>query len=144
MKPGYWKLVGQTPVPCTLHEWAVQFEDGATRRVALTRIGPYEISTVFLGLDHNFYPGGPPILFETMSFVTTGGQLRPEADNPIDGRDSTWTEAEDRHRLAVEWLQENRCEPSELPVDMLAQVPGGSAGEPRSSPAGDSGDATDR
>lgn len=26
------------------------------------------VSTVFLGLDHNFFGGGPPILWETMVF----------------------------------------------------------------------------
>lgn len=38
------------------------------RRVAFDRVGPAEVSTVFLGLDHNF-SGGAPILFETLVFA---------------------------------------------------------------------------
>lgn len=55
-------------------QWAEWFEDAANRIVkqeALTmqdgtdRV--VEVSTVFLGIDHN-YGDGPPILFETMTF----------------------------------------------------------------------------
>ena len=38
------------------------------RRVAETDIGPYWVSTVWLGLDHNFSSKGPPLIFETMVF----------------------------------------------------------------------------
>lgn len=39
------------------------------QRVAETTLpNHYWVSTVFLGLDHNFYDDGPPILFETMTF----------------------------------------------------------------------------
>ena len=37
------------------------------RRVDLTKVGEYEVSTVFLGLDHSF-GSGPPVLYETMIF----------------------------------------------------------------------------
>ncbi len=37
------------------------------RRVAISRAEEWEISTVFLGVDHNWGPG-PPILWETMVF----------------------------------------------------------------------------
>jgi|SRR5262252_1650210 len=37
--------------------------------------GDIRISTVFLGLDHNFSPHGPPVLWETMVF---GGPLDGE------------------------------------------------------------------
>ncbi len=53
-----------------------------------TRFKEIIISTVFLGIDHNFF-GGKPLLFETMIF---GG--------PIDGemkRCSTWKEAIKMH-----------------------------------------------
>jgi hypothetical protein len=46
------------------------------------------VSTVFLGVDHNF-GDGPPILYETMVFGgPCGGQMR---------RYSTWEEAERGH-----------------------------------------------
>lgn len=55
------------PVPCdSLMEWAEWFEH-ADRRVAFDKVGTSEISTVFLGLDHNF-GDGPPLLWETMIF----------------------------------------------------------------------------
>lgn len=41
------------------------------RRINRSRSEPLHISTVFLGLDHNFWGGGKPIVFETMIF---GGQ----------------------------------------------------------------------
>jgi hypothetical protein len=43
------------------------------RRVALTVIrDDVEVSTVWLGLDHNWHDDGPPVIFETMIF---GGPL---------------------------------------------------------------------
>lgn len=45
------------------------------KRVALTRVisasDPgikFDISTVWLGLDHNYHNDGPPVIFETMVF----------------------------------------------------------------------------
>lgn len=38
------------------------------RIVARTLVGPYTVSTVFLGIDHGFF--GEPRLWETMSFLT--------------------------------------------------------------------------
>lgn len=55
------------PVVTDLMTWARWFQT-ANRSVGLTEIGPYQISTVFLGLDHN-YAGGPPVLWETMIFT---------------------------------------------------------------------------
>jgi len=49
-----------------LLKWAAWF-DGAVRRVASDDVGDASVSTVFLGLDHDF-GGGPPILWETMIF----------------------------------------------------------------------------
>jgi hypothetical protein len=50
-------------------------------RVALTEITSatdpaihYRVSTVWLGVNHNFAGDGPPILFETMSFGGDGDQ----------------------------------------------------------------------
>lgn len=49
--------------------WANWFEtSGKQRRVAFDKVGDYEVSTVFLGMDHNFGEGSQPILYETMIF----------------------------------------------------------------------------
>lgn len=57
--------------------WAHWYEKGR-RIVKRSTIGPYMVSTVFLGVDHRFDGEGPPILWETMVFgeVTVCGMLR--------------------------------------------------------------------
>jgi hypothetical protein len=81
-------LMGKTPVPATdLIEWARWLET-ADRTVRQDQIGEVKVSTVFLGLDHN-WSDGPPILFETMVF---GGEHDGECE-----RYSTWEEAEAGH-----------------------------------------------
>jgi hypothetical protein len=56
--------------------WGLWFEQAHERRVvARTQVGPYQVSTVFLGLDHDFTFRGPPVLWETMVFRDdTGGE----------------------------------------------------------------------
>lgn len=61
------------PEPCEdLMTWARFMENQDARRIALDTVGEVMISTVFLGLDHNFanFAGvvGGAILFETMIF----------------------------------------------------------------------------
>ncbi len=68
-------------------------ESMENRRVANDQIGNVEISTVFLGLDHNFFDRGPPLLFETMIF---GGE-----HNDYQERCSTWEQAEAMHKRAT-------------------------------------------
>jgi hypothetical protein len=46
--------------------------DPARTFVCQTTHNDVEVSTVFLGLDHNFSGAGPPVLYETMVF---GGDL---------------------------------------------------------------------
>ncbi len=56
--------------PIPLMEWARRFEDPAYKIIKQTTLpGGYKwVSTVWLGLDHNFALGGPPLIFETMVF----------------------------------------------------------------------------
>jgi hypothetical protein len=49
-----------------INKWA-EFFKTENRIVQQTHLNGYFISTVFLGIDHNFL-GEPPILFETMIF----------------------------------------------------------------------------
>ncbi|MEQ1636687.1 MAG: hypothetical protein ABL903_08335 [Methylococcales bacterium] len=90
---GLYILDGHTPVACkdalTFGKW---FEK-AERHVAKTVISDATISTVFLGVDHNFF-GGKPLLFEAMIF---GG-----AHNQEMRRCSTWEEAEKMHEAMCE------------------------------------------
>lgn len=65
---GAYILDGVRPIPCgDLIKWA-EYMAKADRHVARTEQNGILVSTVFLGLDHNFNPEGPPILFETMVF----------------------------------------------------------------------------
>jgi hypothetical protein len=67
------------------------------KRVAETFCGFVRVSTVFLGIDHNFLGIGDPILFETMLF--------PLSENIMEYQDrySTWDEAVVGHRKATFW-----------------------------------------
>ena len=65
----------------------------ADRHVALTEIDGIKVSTVCLGLDHNYSLDGPPMLFETMVF---GGEHDEEC-----WRCSTWDEAVAQHERVV-------------------------------------------
>lgn len=53
----------------TLEQYVELFGDFEYKRIELTEVGPYQVSTVWLGLDHNFL-GGPPLIFETMVFTS--------------------------------------------------------------------------
>jgi hypothetical protein len=55
--------------------WATWYEEnGDKRRVAFTEVGEAKVSTVFLGLDHN-WSGGAPVLWETLIY---GGRFSGE------------------------------------------------------------------
>lgn len=57
------------PVECKkLSVWGEFFETSKLRQVGDDTIDGVRVSTIFLGLDHNF-GGGPPILWETMVFA---------------------------------------------------------------------------
>lgn len=60
------------------------------------------ISTIFVGICHNFNIfDGYPIVFETMIFDENDHGIYQE-------RYSTWQEAEEGHKRAVEWVK-NGC-----------------------------------
>jgi hypothetical protein len=85
-------LVDGQVVPVDLMEWAKQFSS-ADRRVAFTELPGAEISTVFLGLNHQFNPRLAPLWFETMVF---GGEFDQEMD-----RYTTLEEAMQGHERMV-------------------------------------------
>lgn len=79
-----------------LMTWARWFENGEKRRVAQTVVQDATVSTVFLGLNHQF-GHGPPLLFETMIF---GGKHDDFCD-----RYSTLEEARRGHDQAVAMVE---------------------------------------
>jgi hypothetical protein len=91
---GRYILVNREPVEePDLLTWATWLET-ADLHVRLSEQGDVRVSTVFMGLDHNYWGEGPPILFETMAFVgdQTVGQERY----------ATWAEAEEGHARWVD------------------------------------------
>jgi hypothetical protein len=84
------------PVPePDLRKWAAWFCNVHKRRVAIETIDGVQISTIFLGMDHNWENSGPPILWETMVF---GGELSDEQDRCSGNRE----QAEAMHLKMVE------------------------------------------
>ena len=85
-------LEGKTPVfePNTLTAGRF-FESIDNMIVARTTVDDVLVSTIFLGIDHNF-GDGPPLLFETMIFGGT--------EDSYQERCSTWEEAEEQHKKA--------------------------------------------
>lgn len=93
------------PRPAEALEWAMWFEGGVEkRRVAFTQAPGYDISTVFLGLDHSHTPGvGKPVLWETMVFPT--GLLQEEACERYTSREDALAGHE---RLVQQFSQESK------------------------------------
>lgn len=61
------------------------YENPENRRVGRTEQAGISVSTVFLGIDHGGWDGGPPILFESMVF---GGPMDQHQN-----RYCTWEQA---------------------------------------------------
>jgi hypothetical protein len=108
---GWYRLDGHTPVrmrtPAEQYaEWERReqsIRDGEDcYRVARTKLGGERyVSTVFLGLDHGWMPGAPPLLFETMVF--------PECD--VCERWTTWDQAlAGHHQIAAAERSDSRTE----------------------------------
>ena len=88
--------------PITHERWLELF-DSEYGALAMDTVGGAEVSTVWLGLDHNFLGDGPPLIFETRVFgsVLDGYTRRhPDKATALAG-----------HRLAVEIAKpENQSE----------------------------------
>lgn len=80
--------------PDRMVQWGENHEQH--RRVAETQVGDVCVSTIWLGLDHNYF-GGRPLLFETMTFI--------DGEPGDQWRYSTWGEAEASHMEIVEATQ---------------------------------------
>lgn len=106
--PDFYKLnEDKTISSCTADEWGKQMElmcTTETKHVSDEIVNGKRISTVWLGLDHGFprWSGHTenyrPLVFETMVFNEGSGM-----DIYCD-RYSTWEEAEEGHKKAVEWV----------------------------------------
>ena len=111
----HYKLDGKMAVQCAdLWDWAEWMQTG-DNRVALDEIGGIRVSTVFLGLDHNWSRQGDPLLFETMVFM-----LDDEAGDM--NRYFTWGEAEAGHKKIVELIKVQLADAEFLTKDTLRDL----------------------
>lgn len=74
-------------------------KDVKRRRVGYTLVGKLRVSTIFLSFDHNFIPGGPPVLWETMIFKNGMGDVYTE-------RYTNYDAALAGHKRAVAWAKQ--------------------------------------
>jgi hypothetical protein len=95
---------GEIKPATDLFDWA-QWLDNTSRHVAYDQVSGFVVSTVFLGINQNFFGKGEPIWFETMVF-------REGADGELKGREdveqlrySTIEEARAGHAKVVEAVQ---------------------------------------
>ena len=94
----YWNREDDSTHACDMLDPRTVRVDNDAWRVAKDMVGLFLVSTVFLGIDHNFYGDGPPLLFETMVFH----------DNLVDlfcDRYSTAAAARIGHASVVEQLR---------------------------------------
>lgn len=60
---------GEPEICDDIERWAKWMHDEKNRIVEQTKVGPFLVSTVFLGIDHNFGQFPSPVLWETMVFL---------------------------------------------------------------------------
>lgn len=96
-------------------EWAQWFET-ADRIVQQTNVDGWWVSTVFLGIDHQF-GNGPPLLFETMIFNHDGKADTPWREHYCE-RYTTYLQAHEGHWKAVGHLREALGLPAEEEQDV--------------------------
>lgn len=77
-----------------------EYMESETRRVARHKTKSYDISTVFLGKNHNYDGLGAPLLYETLAF---GGPV--DEDNPME-RYETREQAVEGHARMVRRMRE--------------------------------------
>lgn len=79
-------------------KWGIWFEQSHSRRIVeQTHIGKYWVSTVFLGIDHNYGGEGDPVLWETMIFLEDNDNWEDKyCDRYTSHKDALWG-----HQIAI-------------------------------------------
>lgn len=106
MSEYYYLNEDKTVRACSLLEYIDQMmgmSKSDTKHVDYDFIGEHIVSTVWLGLNHNWDESGPPLVLETMVFED--GKIGQDIYRD---RYSTWDEAVQGHKKAIEWVK-NGC-----------------------------------
>lgn len=100
--------------PINSMQWAMLHADRDYCQIAETEVEGFRVSTVWLGINHNFWGFGPPIIFETMIFQLT--PVQSESDMlkgfrycpSLDFQDRYVSEegAKHGHVEAIAWLKD--------------------------------------
>jgi hypothetical protein len=110
----YYKLdANKNVIPGNMEDSEEIFKNPDKKVVKQENVLDKFVSTVFLPIDHG-YPGWSghtenykPVVFETMIYDETKYEWLNYQD-----RYSTWKEAEEGHRRAIEWVK-NGCKKNE-------------------------------
>lgn len=104
MSSFYYLDENKNAIPCDCLTWGYQLKSMKdNKHVGDEEINGKRISTVWLGLNHQRDDCEPPLIFETMVFGEDGYMRDIYCE-----RYSTWQEAEEGHKRAVEWVK-NGC-----------------------------------
>lgn len=87
--------------PITLHEWGELHEDPEYKILVQTHLSECWVSTVWLGIDHNFFGSGPPIIFESMVFPLDEAGYVSFSDELDQRRYATEQEAQAGHEALI-------------------------------------------
>ncbi len=93
---------------CARDEWAESYP----RFQQVTIVNGVRVSTVFLGLDHNYTDEGAPILFETMTFTKRRQSFKRY--DQLQWRYCDLENAEAHHRAIVKAIKHKRFNAPEI------------------------------
>lgn len=96
-------LLGENNIPEEIEdaqEWAETFERRRDTHLMDT-VGPFYISTTFLGIDHRFGDRGPPLLWESMVFYNGPNDPKFWEGIEIQYRYSSFKRAVQGHRVLM-------------------------------------------
>lgn len=90
MRESFWYTLDENEQPVSMGDWPTRgFKALEVWPPMKTKVDGYEVSTVFLGLDHQ-HGDGPPLLWETMIF----------GDGPVPWASGDEQEYQDRYTSA--------------------------------------------
>lgn len=106
MRTSDWYILqGRDVVPADSATWSQWIRTYRENKIVRQEaVGDRFVSTVFLGLDHQ-YGDGPPLVFETMVF-----ESKDDFTDIYGCRCSTYDEAEAMHEKACVWVRDGEPE----------------------------------